>query len=122
VLAISMGRIELVPDEITLIRTLVQVKADKVLADMGRSTAPTVYCGIRRFQLTTPSTIAYWDVNADIELVLRAGDQDREVKASGTRRTYWHPSGALLREATAEALARLALQVEKALRELLTGA
>ena len=115
---ISMGRITLQPTAEELVQAVVVAKADQVLASRGVTEPQTVLCGIRTFEIATPATPLYWDVNAKIELVLRAHGQDRSVSGMATERTYVWPSEALIRRVTIEALRKVSAETESALAEL----
>ena len=116
---LSMGKITLTPPIPELVKTLVQEKADAVLARRAAQVPLTVLCGIRQFDVTTPATILYWDVTTKIELVLRVGEQDRNVLSIATERTYVYPSDAMIQRVTQEALAKVGSEVERALAELI---
>ncbi len=115
---ISMGRITLQPPAEELVQAVVVAKADQVLASRGVTEPQTVLCGIRTFEIATPATPLYWDVNAKIALVLRAHGQDRSVSGMATERTYVWPSEALIRRVTIEALRKVSAETESALAEL----
>jgi len=115
---VSMGRIDLKPPAPDLVRAVVQAKADEVLARQGIAEQQTVLCGIRGFDVTTPATAVYWDINTKIEIVLRVRGQDKTVSASATDRTFVWPSEELIARVTTEALKNLATETERALTEL----
>jgi hypothetical protein len=115
---ISMGRITLQPSAEALVQAVVEAKADQVLAGLGVTEPQTVQCGIRAFEVATPATPLYWDVNVRIELVLRVHGQDRIVSGMATERTYVWPSEALIQRVTTEALRKLGAESENALAEL----
>jgi hypothetical protein len=115
---ISLGRITLQPPAEELVQAVVEAKADQVLASRGATEPQTVQCGIRTFEIATPATPLYWDVNAKIELVLRVHGQDRSVSGMATERTYVWPSEALIQRVTTEALRKLGTESENALAEL----
>ncbi|WP_332748752.1 hypothetical protein [Hydrogenophaga sp.] len=118
---VSMGRIVIEPDELEIVRALVQAKADAALARLRPRSVPTIYVGVREFGVLTPATVLYWDVTAKVDLVLRVGGQDRVAAGAKTERTYWWPSEELVQGVTDEALRQVAAQAEKALAELLSG-
>lgn len=118
---ISMGRIVIEPEELEIVRALVQAKADEALRRLKPRSVQTIYVGVREFGVLTPATALYWDVTAKVVLVLRVGRQDRVVSVARTERTYWWPSETLVQGVTNEALRQLAVEAEKALTELLSG-
>ena len=115
---VSMGRITLVPPAEELVRTIVQAKADQVLASRAPAEPQTVLCGIRTFEIATPATPLYWDVKTTVELVLRVDGQDRTVSGAATERTFVWPSAALIQRVTTEALRQVGLEAGLALAEL----
>lgn len=119
-LGVSMGRIELRPAAPELVRAVVQATADDVIARQGID-PQTVLCGIREFDVTTPSTPIYWDISTKIEIVLRVHGRDRTASASATDRTYVWPTEALISNVTTEALKKLAAETERALMALLAA-
>ena len=118
---VSMGRIVIEPEELEIVRALVQAKADEALLRLRSRSVPTIFVGVREFGVLTPATALYWDVTAKVVLVLRVGGQDRVVSVAKTERTYWWPSETLVQGVTNEALRQLAVEVEKAFTELLSG-
>jgi hypothetical protein len=120
-LGVSLGKIDLQPPAQELVRAVVQAKADEVIARQGTADPQTVLAGIRAFDVTTPSTPLYWDIEAKIELVLRVRGRDRVVVASATDRTFVWPSQELIAGVTTEALKRLAAETERALGELVAA-
>jgi hypothetical protein len=115
---ISMGRITLKPPVPELVQAVVEAQADKVLARRGVTAPQTVLCGIRAFEVVTPATPLYWDINAKIELVLRVRGQDRNVSATATERTFVWPSAALIEQVTSKALQQVSVETEQALEDL----
>lgn len=106
---VSLGRIEVAPPLPELVGTIVAAKAGGIaFAVPPGGEPPVIHCGLRRFTIETPATLLYWDIQSRIELVLRVGDQDREVVASAKARTWVYPSKALLEKVTREALLELA--------------
>ncbi len=117
---ISMGRILLEPPEAELIREIVEAKTDILLASWPESqTPPTILCGIRVFEIETPATVVYWDINTNVELVLRADGEDRTVSGAATERTWVWPTQTIIERVTNEALKQLAGELQIALEELL---
>ena len=119
-LSTSLGTIEFQPRETLVIERLVQALADRLLAGYaGMQTMPEILCGIRVFDVTTPSTMLYWDMNAEIELLLRVGERERLAKGAATERTWIYPSQEHLQRVTDRAVGVLAADIDVALAELL---
>ncbi len=114
-LGASMGMIDLRPPAPELVRAVVQAKADEMIARRGIADPPLVLCGIRVFDIVTPSTPLYWDINTTIEVVLRVSGQDRTVTAFATSRTFIWPTEELISLVTTDALRNLAANTEHAL-------
>lgn len=114
-LGASLGKIDLQPPAPEIVRAVVQASADRVMARQGVADPQTVLAGIRVFDIATPSTPIYWDIEARIELVLRVHGRDRVVNASATDRTFVWPSEELITRVTNEALDRLGAETDGAL-------
>lgn len=115
---VSMGQITLQPSVPELVQTLIETKADEVLARRGGTDPQVVLCGIRVFAVETPATLVYWDINTRIELVLRVRGQDRVVAGAATERTYLWPSDEIIGRVTSAALRQAGSEAEVALAEL----
>lgn len=115
---ISMGRVTLQPPVPQLVQTVIEANANKVFASRGMTEPQSVLCGIRIFEIATPATPLYWDVNAKVELVLRVRGQDRTVSGKATERTFVWPSEALIERVTTEALRQVSAEAEHAFEEL----
>jgi len=121
-LNVRIGQIDFYPEEVDLVGGIVAAKASQALAAGGGRVPPeVVYAGLRRFSIETPATALYWDIETQIEMVLRVAGRDREVAASATTRTWLYPSKRLIERVTRQALQALATDLEPALRELLAG-
>lgn len=116
----SMGNINLTPSVTDIVRRVIEAKADAVLVDEVSGGDPqTVYCGIRAFDITTPVTLLYWDINAKIDIILRARKQDRAITILATERTYVWPSEAIIQRVVTDAVTRFGVEAEGALKDLL---
>lgn len=121
-LGASLGKIVVQPDEPQLVQAIVAAKASQFfLAHPERKAPPVIYCGIRSFTIETPSTLLYWDIKTSIDLVLRVGETDHDVKGFARTRTYVYPTRKLLEKTTREALEEVAANVEPALMALTTA-
>jgi uncharacterized lipoprotein YajG len=97
-----MGDIEMNPIPTDVIRQLLRTE----FAQMGYSVANgaqqfTVASQLRQFQVLTPATALYWDINGSVELAVTVTRQDgRKHEASYTAactdRTYVYPSEDLI--------------------------
>jgi hypothetical protein len=117
---VSLGQINVVPPLPELVGAIVSAKASAIPLEAQPEGEPLViYCGLRRFSIETPATLLYWDIESRIEILLRVGEEDREVLASAKARTWIYPSKTLLEKVTREALVNLAEQLDPVLRELL---
>jgi hypothetical protein len=124
---VSLGQIDVVPPLPELIGAVVSAKASGIPVEpageeAGVAEPPVIYCGLRRFSIETPATLLYWDIESRIEIVLRVGEQEREVAASAKARTWVYPSKTLLEKVTREALVDLAARLDEPLAELLAVA
>jgi hypothetical protein len=119
-LGVSLGKVTLDPGESELVQATVAAKAAALFkANPGIAVPDTIYCGMRKFVIETPSTMLYWDIQATIEIVLRVGEQDRVVAGDARERTYIYPTQKLIEKVTRQALAKVADGVDPALTGLL---
>ena len=116
-----MGRVTLEPPEVELIREIVPIQADALLAKTDPQATPLIQCGIRVFDIVTPATALYWDVTVRKEIVLRVAGQARTARGASIERTYAWPSEDIIQRVTHEALRRMAGESAKALSELLAA-
>lgn len=115
----SMGSINLTPSVTDIVRRVIEAKADAVLVDEASGDPQKIYCGIRAFDITTPVTLLYWDINAKIDIILRARKRDRVITVLATERTYVWPSEAIIQRVVTEAVTRFVVEAELALNDLL---
>jgi hypothetical protein len=115
---LSMGMIALNPPEAVLVQGLIEAQVARVFAAGAMAEPGKVLCGIRVFEISTPATLLYWDVNAKVELVLRVGNQDRIVSGQATERTFIWPSEEIIRRVTMAALDQVGTEAGRALAEL----
>lgn len=119
-LDVSLGGIRFEPPEEQIIRELVQARADSIFGHRAAiEPPPNILCGIRVFDATTPSTMLYWDMIVEIELVLRVGDKERTAKGRATGRTYVWPTEERLAKIMHMAMTNLSDDLEVALKDLL---
>jgi hypothetical protein len=116
---VTMGSINLTPSVTDIVRRVIEAKADAVLFDEVSGDPQTIYCGIRAFDITTPVTLLYWDINAKIDIILRARKQDRVITIVATERTYVWPSEAIIQRVVTDAVTRFGVESERVLIDLL---
>jgi hypothetical protein len=116
---VSMGSINLAPSVTDIVRRVIEAKADAILGDEASGDQQTIYCGIRAFDIVTPVTLLYWDINAKIDIILRARKQDRVITILATERTYVWPSEAIIQRVVTDAVTRFGVEAEGALNDLL---
>lgn len=126
---ISMGSIELEPLPTDVIAALLRAE----LAGMGHGLVKaderfTVAAQLRRFQVLTPATALYWDLNGAIELELSVRSREGRTHearyaATCTDRTYLFPSEDLIRKVVAACVGRVgeSLRADVALARFLGG-
>ena len=116
---VSLGKIDLNPPETELVRGIIENILCKSFIDRTMpKVMPTVYCGIKTFDISTPATLLYWDVIAKIELVLRVHGQDHTVSGSAKERTWIWPSQDIIHRVTSEALRQVTVASEHELRTI----
>jgi hypothetical protein len=113
---LSMGKIDLNPPETELIRDIIANALCKIFIDRASPIEmPTIYCGIKTFDISTPATPFYWDIIAKIELVLRVHGQDHTVSGSAKERTWVWPSQDIIHRVANKALRRVTMETEQEL-------
>lgn len=118
-LGTSMGVVEFSPPEVEIIRSIVTAQGNSVLAKAGRPGRAKIVCGIRKFDVKTPSTVAYWDMTVDIEILLRVEDRQLIARGSATERTWIWPTQERLQEVSDTAIETLSLDIAATLASLL---
>ena len=113
---VSLGAITLSPPEAELVKELIADALQRVSGELG---PPTIYCGIRTFDIVTPATPLYWDVTTRIELILRTRGHERTVSTEAVERTWIYPAAEIIRRVTTRALRDLSVAMEKELSSLL---
>jgi len=116
----TLGMIDFRPSEVTIIRELIETKADVLLASQPEIyEPPTILCGIRVFNVATPCTLTYHDLTADIELILRVDERERVISGHAKGRTVFEPGKDALLPLTIEALEELSVALDDVLPDLL---
>lgn len=116
----SLGAISLAPPESELVKQLVANALQRIDGERDRWGEPlTIYCGIKTFDIVTPSTPLYWDVTTRIELILRVRGNERAVTGESVERTWIYPSEEIIRRVTTKALHDVFVAIEQALPILL---
>jgi hypothetical protein len=118
---VSLGRVEFLPPPVTLVKAVVEQRAAAVAARRAVAPGSLVEARLTTWDLATPNTALYWDVQVKIEatLRLRGPDVDRVVTAVATERTWVYPSDAIITRVAQAALARFGDEAEAALAALL---
>lgn len=118
-LHMSLGKVTLRPGESELVQAVVAAKAAAFFeANRNIAVPNTIYCGMKKFVIETPSTILYWDVKTTIEIILRVGERDHVVTGDARERTYLYPTRALIDKVTRQALGKVADGIGLALNDL----
>jgi len=115
--SISMGSIELNPLPTDVMSQMLKTE----FAQLGYSVVNageqfTVGARLRKFQVLTPATVMYWDINGIIELELAVAAQDgrkhdARYDATCTDRTYVYPSEQLIRGVVSACVADIGTQL-----------
>jgi hypothetical protein len=119
ILDTRMSRIDLYPPVPELVRRMVEEHADSLLAAEAEQPPETIECEIAVFDIRTPATMLYWDVETRVELSLRTRGQARTVSASASERTWFWPSEDIIGRVVREALRQAGEGIDQALRDLL---
>jgi outer membrane protein assembly factor BamE (lipoprotein component of BamABCDE complex) len=121
-IGMPMSAVMLQPREIDLIRLIIAAKLKEAIQALEKPmSVRTVTCELTEFSITTPGTLLYWDVTADIAVTLGVGNRRRSLTAHKVARTYFWPSELILTTVTADALKVIAIDAGPALRELIAS-
>ena len=114
-----MSRIDLYPTVPEVVRRMVETSAARLLATEAEQPPETIACEIAVFDIGTPATMMYWDVETRVELSLRAHGRARTVRAAASERTWLWPSEDIIGRVVREALRQVGEGIDQALRDLL---
>jgi hypothetical protein len=118
-LGVSMGKIDMTPSPTAMVRQLLVSELENL---GGRSVQAgahvTVEARLTRFEVQTPSTLLYWDVNGVIAIdvgVKRGHDERRhfQYQTACTNRTYLGPSQSVVGGVVYDCLKGLGAQVRE---------
>ena len=117
--SVSMGSIELSPLPTDVMAQLLKTEFARMGYGVVNAAAQfTIGAQLRKFQVVTPATIAYWDINGTIDLELAAAAQDgtqyqARYAATCTDRTYIFPSQDLIRNVVASCVGSIGAKVRQ---------
>lgn len=117
--SVSMGSIELSPLPTDVMAQLLNIEFARMGYGVGDAAAQfTIGAQLRKFQVVTPATIAYWDINGAIDLDLAAAARDGKTyqasyAATCTDRTYIFPSQDLIRNVVAACVGSIGAKVRQ---------
>ena len=114
---IQMSHIELYPPVPELVRRMVEAAVDRLLASRVENPPETIECKIAVFDIRTPATMLYWDVETRMELTLHGRGWSRTVLASASERTFLWPSQEIIARVVRAALSQAEERTDQALRE-----
>ncbi|HSG77360.1 MAG TPA: hypothetical protein VLA30_14635 [Burkholderiales bacterium] len=126
---ISMGSIELEPPPTDVIAALLRAEFAGMSHGLVKADERfTVAAQLRKFQVLTPATALYWDLNGAIELDLSVRSREGRTHearyaATCTDRTYLFPSEDLIRKVVAACIGRVgeSLRGDAALAKFMGG-
>lgn len=116
-LNVSMGQIEMSPIPVEMIRQLLRAELTMLgYRIVSAEEQFSIGAQIRKFEVLTPSTAIYWDMNGviEFEVIITARDgkkQSMRYEASCTDRTYAYPSEELITKVVATCLANVGAKV-----------
>ncbi|MGE5823489.1 MAG: YajG family lipoprotein [Bacteroidota bacterium] len=98
---VPMGDVEISPLPTDVMGQLLRTEFAQMGYGVGSSAQFTVGAQLRQFQVVTPATALYWDVNGSVELAVTVTAQDgrkhdASYTAACTDRTYVYPSEDLI--------------------------
>jgi len=125
----SMGSVSINPAPSALVTSVIKSELAAMGFDAGSTgDGPAVSTQLVKFQIVTPATMLYWDINGTIELDLAANRPDGKKHATRyavqcTARTYSWPGEEVIGAAIASCLKELGGKIkgDTALASLLTG-
>ena len=100
--AVSMGKIDMEPMPTVMMTALLRAEFARMGFVVGDGTPAWRIAGrLATFEVATPATALYWDINGSVELELEAtapggGTHQARYEARCTDRTYAWPSEALI--------------------------
>lgn len=126
---VSMGSVELEPPPTILMAQVLRAELGKMGHQVVSGGAQVSVGGkLLKFQVRTPATAVYWDVNGEVELALaamRAGGAAYEARyaATCTDRTYVWPGEEIIGKVLADCAAKIGagLRADGALAAFLAG-
>jgi len=113
----AMGSIELQPRPTELVGQLVSAELTRMGYNVVSSNAPlSVATQLLKFEVATPASAVYWDVNGTIEVALTAAagsgkKHDARYGATCTDRTYVWPSEEIIGKVVADCMSALGAKV-----------
>jgi len=111
--------ITLHPSESELVRGIVERALVQYIKGLDvNAESLKIFCGIKTFDVITPSTPLYWDVTTRIEVVLRVESNEKTVSGQNIERTWIWPSEEMITRVTTNALDQLSQETIEALPEL----
>ena len=116
---VHLDDITLLPDESELVRGIVERALVHYIKGRDINAGPLkIFCGIKTFDVKTPSTAFYWDVTTQIEVILRVESFETTVTGENIERTWVWPSEEMITRVTINALNQLSQKTIDALPEL----
>lgn len=109
-LGVSLGQVTLKPNEINLIKSVIENALHQTLRNKIINPELKVYCGIKKFDISTPSTAFSWNIITKIRIILRVDDTERMIESGSQERTYIWPSEDIINRVTTSALNDLFLE------------
>jgi hypothetical protein len=112
----SMGMIELAPQPVQAVADVLHAEFQALGWQVADDAPVRAESRIVRFQVTTPATMLYWDINGTVELeiVVRGADQrryDARYPVQCTGRTFAWPGEALIAGVVQDCLRSLGAKV-----------
>jgi uncharacterized lipoprotein YajG len=113
----SMGQIEVTPTPVSITTSLLQAELRGQGFTISDADAPArLSARLTRFEIQTPATALYWDINGSVELEVEAkrldGRQHATVyQASCTERTYTWPGEELIAKVLGSCLKELGSRI-----------
>ena len=118
-LGVSIGQITLEPNEIKLIKNVIENALIQIIESKKIKPELKIYCGIKKFDISTPSTALYWDIITKLQIILRIDDNEKMIDSERVERTYIWPSNEIITRVTTSSLTDLLEETKKELPQLI---
>ena len=105
---LPLGHISFDPPEIEIVKQFLEVELTRILHEKGVHSPQEFDCDIEEFNVYTNATLFYWDVIAQIRLLLKQDGKEFELSGRSKERTFIWPGETIIASVVDGALSELA--------------